>query len=367
MNSLRQSLIGVSIRVMKLSKFFLFLTILTGIEATAYGLSDINLSGELDVATTLYQLPTRNQGDLAFSIPSFKLDAEVPLRDGNELLFQLESAEYRDNSSKRFETTLKQAYINLTSVLSPRSEIRYGLIPDLWIELEKEQWDYDFWGTASYLPMIKYKYSSWSDLGLMFQSVLPNDLGQWAFLVTNGEGLESNEVGSRKQFQLIANLTKAAPYYLMLSYAHGNYDNYDESFSEKQRILIHLSYDFDGSLIALECFDMKDPANVISTLNMGGGVDVTALAGSSVSGQGASLIGKLKLDEKWNIFLRAEWLNPVKSESEKYLQDGILGTSYALSEDVLMALSWEYTHYSAQFSPSARDASQVVLGTRVNF
>jgi hypothetical protein len=352
---------------MKKFKFSLFLTILLGIGPSALALSDISISGELDVATTLTQLPTRDQGKLAFSIPSFKLDMEVPLRESNEFFFELESAENRDATSKRYDTQVKEAYLSLTSFLPARSELRYGLIPDLWIELEKEQWDYDFWGLTSYLPLIKYKYTSWSDLGLMYQSELPYDLGQWALVVTNGEGLESDEVGPRKQFQLVLGVTKAAPFYLMASYLQGSYDNYDERFFEKRRLQLQLSYESEGNLLALEYFDTKDPADAITALKMAGGVDVTALAGTNVAGQGASLLGRLKVSEKWALFLRADWLNPVKADAKKNLQDLTGGFSYDLTEDILMAFSYEYTQYGENFSASPRDGSQFAFSTRVGF
>jgi hypothetical protein len=257
--------------------------------------------------------------------------------------------------------------LNLTSFLPARSELRYGLVPDFWVETEREQWDYDFWGMTSYVPLIKYKYASWADLGLMYRSELPADLGEWALSVTNGEGLESDEVGSRKQAQLVVNFTKAAPFYVLLSYLHGAYDNYDDMFNEKRRILAHVSYEGDRGLIAVEYYEAKDPANAITALKMAGGVDVTALTGSNVTGQGATLFGKWKFDEKWSLFARVDWLNPVKGESKKTLQDTSGGTAYELSEDILLAFSYEYIQYGEQFSPSPRDVSHFDFATRVNF
>src|SRR5207253_1434687 len=125
-----------------------------GLSLHSQAVTDIDFSGELDLAATLKNLPTRDQGVTAFSMPSLKLDIEVPLRDNNEIFLQLESAEYRDATSKRFDTQLKEGYVSLTSFLPARAEFRYGLIPDHYIELEREQWDYDFWGQVSALPLV---------------------------------------------------------------------------------------------------------------------------------------------------------------------------------------------------------------------
>jgi len=291
----------------------------------------------------------------------------LPLREGNEFFVELQNTEFRDATSKQYETGAREAYLSMTSFLPARSEMRYGLIPDFWVELEREQWGYDFWGVNSYMPLIKYKYSSWSDLGLMYQGELPDDWGQWSLSITNGEGLQSEETGPRKQVQLILAMTKTAPFYAMVSYVQGSYDNYDDSFNKKQRILLHMSYEFQKGLLALEAYDTKDPADAIQTEGMGGGVDVTDLHATNVEGQGATLYGIVKLNEKSDLFLRADWLNPVKTNAQKFLQDITAGVSYDMTDDIRWALAYEYTHYSDEFSDSARDQSLLTLATRVYF
>ncbi|RYZ81146.1 MAG: hypothetical protein EOP06_24030, partial [Proteobacteria bacterium] len=236
------------------------MSLVTCAGVSSFALSEIQLTGEANLATTLTQLPSRNSGVVAFSLPALRLNLEIPLRDNNEIFVQLESAESRDATSKRFDTQLKEAYVKFSSFLPANSELRYGLVPTFWNELGREQWDYDFWGPTSELPQIKYNYSSWSDLGLRYQSELANDLGFWAFTISNGEGLESDEVGPRKQYELLLAMTKAAPFYVTLSYGQGSYDNYDPSFNEKMRAMINLSYEQENAMVALEYFEMKDPA-----------------------------------------------------------------------------------------------------------
>jgi hypothetical protein len=352
---------------MKKIKFYIFLTLLSGLSTKSFAVTDVGFSGELDVGFTYNQLPTRDQGVTAFSIPRLNLDIEASLRDNNEIFIELETAEYRDATSKRFDTQLKEAYLSLTSIVPARTELRYGFIPDFYIELQREQWDYDFWGAASQVPMIRYKYVSWSDLGVMYQGELPEDWGQWAFSITNGEGYQTDETGQRKQAQLLLGLTKAAPFYAMLAYTYGAYDDYDSSFNKKTRLAANLSYDFGRGLVALEYYATQDPADAIMAGHMAAGVDVTALHATVVDGEGASFFGRWDLTEKADLFARLDYLTPVKSEKNKNLKSVSAGVSYDSSEDIRWALACDYTDYSEDFSASMRDESKLVLATRVSF
>lgn len=343
------------------------LTLLTGLSVNSFAVSEIEVSGELDLSFTMKNLPTRDQGVTAFNIPALKIDIEAPLREGNEIFLELESAEFRDGTSKRFDTQLKEAYLSLTSSLPANSELRYGLIPDFYVALQGENWDYSFWGTASYLPLIRYKYATWSDLGAMYQSELPGEWGQWALSLTNGEGYQSAETGQRKQGQLLLAITKAAPFYALLSYTYGSYDDYDSSFNKKTRLAANFSYEFSRGLLALEYYATQDPADAILAGGMAGGVDVTALHATVVDGEGASLFGRLGLTEKAGLFLRLDWLAPVKTEKTKNLKAISTGVSYDSSEDIRWALAYEYTDYSEEFSAAVRDESQLVLATKVSF
>ena len=338
-----------------------------GLSSSSYAVTEVGFSGELDVAFNFKQLPTRDQGVTAFSLPRLNLDIEAPLRDNNEIFLRLESSEYRDGTSKRFDTQLKEGYLSLTSMVPARSELRYGLIPDFYIELQREQWDYDFWGASSLVPLIKYKYSAWSDLGAMYQGELPDDWGQWALSATNGEGYQSDETGQRKQAQLLVGLTKAAPFYAMLAYTYGSYDDYDSTFNVKTRLVANVSYEFSKGLLALEYFATQDPADAITVGKMAANVDVTALHATVVSGEGANLFGRWDVTEKTDLFMRVDYLAPVKTEKNKNLKAVSAGVSYDSSEDIRWALAYEYTDYSDDFSASIRDESQLVLATRVSF
>lgn len=351
---------------MKKLKFYIFL-ILWGCGAPlCLAVTNINFSGELDLLLALKHLPTRDQGVTSISVPRLNLDIEVPLREENEVFLTLESAEFRDNKSKRFDTQLKNAYLSLTSMLPPQSTLRYGLIPDFYIELQREEWAYDFWGGKSDLPLIKYKYTHWSDLGFMYRGELPQDWGQWALSITNGEGYVQDEQGPGKQFQLLVGLTKMAPFYVTLAYTYGTYEDYASSFNKKIRSVLRLSYEFEKAFLSLEYFQTKDPAEAFAN-EMAAKVDVTDYLGTSLEGQGASLLGSYEISDQSELFLRWDVLSPVKQEARKNLKACSLGVSYDSSEDLRWALAFEYTDYSDEYSVTLRDESQLVLATRVSF
>lgn len=353
---------------MKNIKFYVFVSLFSFFSSKGLSITDINFSGELDLALTSKSLPTRDRGVTAFNMPFLKLDLEVPLKDENVVFVELESAEFRDADSKRFDTQLKEAYVSLTSFLPARAELRYGFIPDFYIELQREQWDYDFWGQTSLLPLLRYKYTAWSDMGALYQGELPQDWGQWAVTVTNGEGYQQNESGPRKQAQVLLGITRAAPFYAMLSYTDGAYESYDNSFNKKSRLLAHLSYEADRVLVALEYFKTKDPANIITaTAGMAGGVDVAALAGTSIEGEGGSLFGRYKMNDYSEYFLRLDYLTPHLDDRKKNLKSISTGLSYDTNDDLRWALAYEFTDYSEEFSAPMRDESQIVLATRVSF
>jgi len=352
---------------MKKLRFCLFLTLCLGVSGNSYAVTDLNISGELDLAFLLKQLPTRDQGVTSFNLPRLNLNIEAPIRDGNAIFLQLESAEFRDGTSKRFDTQLKNAYLSLTSILPAGAQLRYGLIPDFYIELQREEWDFDFWGPGSDLALIKYKYKTWSDLGFMYQSELPGDGGEWALSVTNGEGYASDEVGPRKEAQLLVWLTRLAPFHVVLGYSLGDYEVYDANFNKKSRASVRLGYEFARGLVALEYFTTADPADAITAGKMAAGVDVVSLAATNVEGQGGSLFGRMEITEKAGLFLRADSLSPVKQQPEKNLKAISTGVSYNTSEDLRWALAFEYTDYSDAYANSIRDESQLVLATRVSF
>lgn len=351
---------------MKNFRFFAFLSVLFLFFPRAFAVSDLTLSGEFNLLAAWKQLPTRDQGVTAFSIPSIRMDFEVPLHESNEIFVELESAEFRDATSKRYDTQAKEAYLSLVSLFTG-VEIRYGLIPNSWVEMQRGSWDYDFWGPTSETFLIKYKYSSWADLGVDVHGEFGDDFGEWTLSGSNGEGAESEELGRHKEYMAILSFHRLAPLYFTVSYLQGAYERIDDSFNQKKRIMAEISYATEITYAGISYYNTADPADAITAGKMAGEVDVVSLAGTSVEGQGASLLLRRKITARTDIFARADWLSPVKTQRDKNLRSVTGGVSFQSNEDLLWVLAAESTTYSETFAPAARDQSQFLAATQVKF
>lgn len=351
---------------MKTLKFpFLFVGLLA-LNSTALAVSDFTLSGQFNVLGAMKQLPTRDQGITAFSIPSVRLDVDVPLKESNELFVELETSEFRDRDSKRYDTQLKEAYVNMLSLI-PGYEVQYGLVPNSWVQFQREGWGYDFWGPTSEVFLIRYRYSAWADLGVNVYGSLPNELGEWTLSVVNGEGAESEELGKHKEVQAIFSWQAWAPVYLSVGYLQGNYDVIGDDFNSKQRWMVELSYGNEMNYFSLSYYNMKDPADIITTNHMASDVNVTAFHGTNVEGQAVSLLARRKITARSDVFLRGDWLQPVKSQTAKVATAAAAGFAFESTEDMLWVFGFESSTFDASYAPSARDQSQFLVATQVRF
>lgn len=351
---------------MKIIKKRIVLVFFLGFATRCLANAEVDVSGELNLVASVKNLPTRDQGTTAFEIPSLKLFMQAPLKDRNEIFVELEAAASR-GSTGHFETTAKQAYLSLASFLPEGDELRYGLVPDDYIERHNELWDFYFWGPSSDVSLQKYGYISSADLGLTFRAHFPDDWGAWSFSVTNGEGLASDEVGPRKQGQVLLSLSKLSPLQLIVLYSYGAYEAYDASFNKRTRLLLNLGYEFSKGFLALEYFATEDPADALSQGAGADGVDVVALHGTNIRGQGASLLVRGDLSQESSLVLRADWLNPVKEDRKKQLVAWTAGISYDTSEDLRWLFAYEHTDYSESYAAALRDKSRIVLATRARF
>lgn len=335
----------------------------------AQALTDIELSGEVDLAAQVYTLPTGQQGESAFLVPAFLLNLNAPLKNGNLLVATFEGAEKRqdDNNAAQFDVYTRNVYLDLVSVFRGMHALRFGLIPQTWQEAQYEDWGYRYLGHSGKVLTEKYNYLSYSDVGVSFMSELPWNAGEWAFTVSNGEGL-SQEAGRQKDFGLFARWIGASPWTLSLNYIRGAYEGFESDMGLKERIQLQVLYRADRHwMVGMELLDAHDPAEMIRDNKMADEVDVTSVLGTSVHGYGGSLFGEVRTGPLAKVMLRYDYLNPVVGQGGKELQSAVVALSYQLAEDIQAALAYDYTLYGDDFAPGVRDSSKVEIATQVLF
>lgn len=351
---------------MKKNTFFALFLIFASSQALA--LSDIEVSGELDVTASLWNLPSGDRGKSETNIPSLFLNLNAPLKEDNLLSVTLEGSEEKDGSTERFGVKVREAYLDIVSIFQGMHGLRFGLIPQTWQEAQYEIWSYRFLGTTAWSMTEKWKYLNYSDLGASFMSELPWDLGEWALTVSNGEGSQQKESGPQKEAALFLRLTPWTPWAFSFNYVRGGYDKYGEDVALKERVQALITYQKeDHWLIGLEYLGTKDPADAINDLKMAEEVDVLSFAGQEVDGQAASLFTVISTGPKAEVMLRYDYLNAVVGESGKDLQTVIVALGYQVTEDIKAALAVDHTRYGEHYGLGARDRSKIELAAQVQF
>lgn len=330
-------------------------------------LTDIEITGELDVAASLWTLPTAQRGVSAFNVPSFFVKFNAPLKENNALIINFEGSEEKLNSSERFNVQVREAYFDLVSPFSEGNAMRCGLIPHPWQEAQYELWSYRFLGKDAWTITEKWKYLNYSDLGFSYVSEMPEDMGEWSLSFTNGEGVGEKETGPHKEASLFARFVLWSPLSFSFNYARGNYELYGEQVGLKERIQAMMAYEEADWTLGLEYLATQDPADGIRILKMAEEVDVLAQTGESVRGQGGSLFAIVSTGPKAEMMLRYDYLNTVVGESGKDLQTLMLSLGYQVSEDIKAAISTDYTRYGAEFASGFRDRSKIELAAQVLF
>lgn len=354
-----------------LTKILLASLFLSGLftAPSALALSDIEITGEVDAVGEVFYMPTAKQGDSEFRVPTLLLDLNIPLKDGNLLVVNFEGAERSSNAeASRFEVQTREAYFDLVSIFDGMYALRGGLLPQPWQEAQYQEWDYRFLGETSWVITEKWRYQSYSDLGLSFMAELPNDWGEGAISLVNGEGREEAEIGPHKEIGFFARLMKATPWSISLNYIRGNYDLYGESVGVKQRAQAQVTYRAEKWWAGVEILSTQDPADAVTALKMAEEVDVVDYAGQSVEGLGGSAFVTFNTGDRTEAMLRFDYLNAVTGTDGKDLMTGIAAWSYRISEDFRVAFATDYTKFGDKyFAFGGRERSKCEIAAQVLF
>ncbi len=344
------------------SLFFVF------VSGQSWALSDLEITGELDVSASVNYLPTGERGDSAFNIPSLFLNLNVPLQRDNVLVLNIEGSEQKSTSADRFDLGMRSAYLDLVSPFKGMHALRVGLVPQVWQEAQYEDMNYRFLGKTAWAITEKWKYLSHSDLGLSYMSEMPQSLGEWALSFTNGEGAESGEIGSHKEVSVFARFFRASPLTVSVNYVRGNYEVYGDEVGVKERGQLLVSYaKEDFYSVGLELLYARDPADAITAFEMADGVDVTEWSGASVDGYAASLFTLVQVGAKSEILFRIDHLTAKAGAPGKEMQMGLLAYGFRLEEDIKLAAAVDYSLYGENYGLGIRDSSKIELAAQVLF
>ncbi|HEY1078763.1 MAG TPA: hypothetical protein VGE46_01650, partial [Bdellovibrio sp.] len=92
----------------------------------AWALSEIEITGELDAAMSVWSLPTGERGNSSFSLPTLFLDMNIPLKESNLLTVTLEGSEEKTSSTERFDVKVREAYMDVVSIFEGLHAARFG-------------------------------------------------------------------------------------------------------------------------------------------------------------------------------------------------------------------------------------------------
>ena len=334
----------------------------------AHALTDIEFSGEVDLVTQVMTLPTGSSGHSSFLVPAFILDMNVPLKESNLLFVSLEGAEKKDLNTSRFDVYTREVYLDLVSPFDGLRALRFGLVPQVWQEAQYEDWEFRFLGHVGKVFTEKYHYLSFSDTGLVYMDELPADWGEWTFSIFNGNGRVGEDTGPHKEFGLFAKLTRLAPWTFSFNYIRGHYEPFDEDVGLKERALALITYRENEEWWAgLEWMEARNPADALRDEHMADDVNVTPWLGENIRSQGGSVFTQFKTGPLASVMLRYDYLNAVANESDKTLNSYLAVLTYQVTEDILSALSVDYTDYGQDYGLGVRNQSKIEVATRVLF
>ncbi|WP_413575450.1 hypothetical protein ACLVWU_14040 [Bdellovibrio sp. HCB290] len=354
-----------------MKKSFLTVFLSVFVCGQAFALSDIEISGEADMNALVNLLPTGEAGESEFRVPSLLLNFSVPLKDDNLLYVSFEGAQKRndDANTESFIVNTREAYLNLVSIFEGAHGLRMGVIPQAWLESQYEDTNYRFLGETAWGITEKWKYQSYSDLGMSFMSELPAGLGEWSLTVVNGEGRKQDSAGPHKEGSLYFRFTNWTPFAISLQYIHGTYEQFGEDVAAKERIQTAFLYKPEDSVarMGIELLDTHDPADAINENEMADGVDVTDMLGESVHGLGGSAYVVISTGPKAEVMIRYDYLDAVVDKDGRDMQTAIVSLAYQVSDDVKTALAVDRTWYAENYGKGIRDASKIELAAQVLF
>ena len=205
------------------------------------------------------------------------------------------------NGSLQFRLKFAYAQLNLDQWLTKGSWARGGLIPLLWVEHEETFYRYRFQGPVM---VDREDYIGTADYGVAARYALPNDLGDVAAGVFNGEGFAHPEANDQKAAMLRVSVHPLKPLRVAGFYDHDNY----AAGERRDRAIGQVVFDHPRVTAAVDLLSARDRA---------------------VKSRGYSVWATPKISRTWEVLLRRDIVEPDTSRDERKTRD-IEGIAYWL-------------------------------------
>jgi len=205
------------------------------------------------------------------------------------------------NGSLQFRLKFAYAQLNLDQWLTKGSWARGGLIPLLWVEHEETFYRYRFQGPVM---VDREGYIGTADYGVAARYALPNDLGDVAGGVFNGEGFAHAEANDQK-----AAMLRVAVHPLKSLHVAGFYDHDNYAAGERRnRAIGQVVFDHPRVTAAVDLLSARDRA---------------------VKARGYSVWATPKISRSWEVLLRRDMVESDTTRDERKTRD-IEGVAYWL-------------------------------------
>lgn len=305
-----------------------------------------------------------------FRIPQIDFGVKIHPTEKLVGVLKLEAAQTRDLNSDRWDVMVDRAYLDFLQVFGTEIHIRYGLIPNSWLENQSARVNLEYASRTAKNLSDRLDYIDSNDQGVSFNQ--ENDRWGWSFAVVNGEGEKSDEQGSGKEVRTFARWSSTSDSSVMAQWTEGTYEKVGPE-STKRRLQLLAKLDPDVSWGGqVELFWGVDPVDAIN-LVVADKVDLTDRGGETAHSFGYS--GRVsyswrdleKSVRKYQAFARYDYLNPMRSAKDRALAGYLLGFSYFPARNLQFSLAMSQVEYEENHNSAVGDAQEINFATTLEF
>lgn len=343
------------------------------------GLKDLNatLGGIFRMWAIVPLKPSAEEYQTQFKVP--QIDLVMNMAPAKNIKGHLEFAAgpTRDGTSDQWDMMVAMAYVEFERTFGTDIGVRYGLVPNIWVENQATLVDLEFSSRTSKNFLGRYGYSDTSDQGVSIQE--DQDIYGWSLAVVNGEGEKSDETGYGKEGRLFLRWSPLSDwreeeknFSVMAQWTEGSYTNVGpESTKRRLQLLAKLDQDVSWGAQA-EVFWGVDPVDAINGV-VADSVDLTDRGGEVAHSFGYSARlyyswrDAVKSVRKYQVFARYDSLDPMRSADDRGLVSYLLGFSYFPARNLQFSLAMSQVDYQVNHASAVGDAQEINFATILGF